>query len=189
MLISDAIWGRKHQLSAGSCLAHSCHAWIFIGGVSKNHKIFKKWQLLKITKRIFVIFVNFMNFREIQCFGSCPKCTNCIEHVRLISCPRSFRNCPRCQLSHFSCYIRILIGRSILPEPWIPSTYGYLGLRSCDQIQPDPEVEMVQEDAKAAVRFMRMMAKAFRSTCTAWRSAKGFWMFLETTTWCFVVKS
>jgi len=39
-------------------------------------------------------------------------------------------------------------------------TWGYTLATRSNEIQP--EVEMVQEDAKAAVRFMRMMAKAFR---------------------------
>lgn len=176
MSISDVIWGRKHQLSAGSCLAHSCHAWILMA-VSMSQTS-QNLQKMAVAQNYNENICEFHEFHRNATFGSCPNALNISIHFRLISfCPWSFRNCPRCQLSHFSCYIRTLIGHSILPEPWIPldtDTWGYT------PDLPDPTrssqrwkwSKRMQKPLYVSCEWWRR--RSVRSTCTVWRSARRF---------------
>ena len=81
---------------------------------------------------------------------------------------------PRCQLSHLRQYIRTLTVLDTLPDPWVALQVQSLQIHSrlamtlvVHGLRLRYEVEMVQEDARAAVRFMRKMAKeAYVQTCS-----------------------
>ena len=178
----SVIWGRKHQLSAGSCLAHSCHAWILMA-VSMSQKS-QNLQKNAVAQNYNENICEFHEFHRNAKFGSCPNALNIsawspFVHEASVTAPG----------------VSYLISAATF-APWSGTAYcqnlgyRYLGLHTCNQIQRDPaRGGNGPRGCKSSCTFHANDGEGVPSGQHALcgEVPEGFWMFLETIIWWYLM--